>query len=282
MRKILSIEPLGARTVKTAYIPKSSFIRALSVITPQFVYYYINQIVTYESALFIGRYGYSSSLAANNSQLIAALIRILALVIAVAPLLYSFAKEYPVLLPEGNDDTLTKKIWYVCILSMSIALFLNALAAFTGFMQISVDFEKTAENQFSLPLGIGILVYGIITPVTEEVVHRGIIYNRLRRYFGLSVSVVVSSLLFGVSHGNPVQLVYGFVMGILICLIYERYGAFIYPVLFHCIANTMVYIVVRVPLLRNMLFSLPAVLFEIAASLAFIYMIFGYGSTDKS
>ena len=144
----------------------------------------------------------------------------------------------------------------------------------SGFSSSSDAFEKTAANQFSLPVWAGLLVYVLVTPITEEIVHRGVIYNRLRRYFNLPIAVVVSSLLFGISHGNLVQLIYGAVMGVLICLVYERYGAFIYPLVYHCVANAVIYVFMSSPVLRAAVFSVPGIALEALMTVAGVYMIF--------
>ena len=56
-------------------------------------------------------------------------------------------------------------------------------------------------------------------------------------------AVLVSSLLFGVYHGNVVQGVYGFLMGILFALVYDRYKNFYLAVIMHAIVNFVGYFV---------------------------------------
>ncbi len=70
---------------------------------------------------------------------------------------------------------------------------------------------------------------------------RGILYNRMKRCFNDKIALVVSSLLFGIYHGNLVQAVYGTILGLLIAYFYERYKSFAAPVLFHGVANISVF-----------------------------------------
>lgn len=261
--------PLSERVKKTAYMHPNSFVRALSVISPEFVYYYVGQIVTFGLAYVIGTGSYGTEVSAfykEHSLYIAALIRILAVTLAVVPLIPSFMKEYPVILQKKGLNG--RFIIWTVILSVSSSLLFNSLAMVTGFTGTSETFSKTASSQFSLPIWLGIIVYGIVTPITEEIVHRGLIYNRLRRYFNLTIGVLGSSLLFGISHGNRVQLAYGFVMGLMICYVYERYGSFIYPVLFHCFANISVYICMSILLLRQAVTSYAGIMIEAALVIA--------------
>ena len=275
------IKALENRITKTPYMLKNSLARSFSIVTPEFVYYYLNQLVTFGFAYLIGTGQYGTEVSekfSNNSTMWAVLIRITALIIATLPLLWSFAKEYPRILPSPYKRVL--RISYVTILAISSSILVNVIAQASGFTKTSESFAKTASTQFSLPLWLGILVYGIVTPVTEEIVHRGIIYNRLRRYFNLPIAVIAGSLLFGISHGNLVQLVYATLMGIFICCVYERYGSFLYPVLFHCISNTAVYIFMSIPLLRSAVFSVFGIVLEALFTIASLYLIFSEKTID--
>ena len=88
---------------------------------------------------------------------------------------------------------------------------------------------------------IGLVLYGVISPIAEEAIFRGLIYNRMKRCFGWIPALIFSSLLFGAYHGNVVQAVYGMLLGLMIAYSYELYGNFAAPVLFHAIANISVY-----------------------------------------
>ena len=57
----------------------------------------------------------------------------------------------------------------------------------------------------------------------------------------LLLLILISALLFGVYHGNLVQGTYGFVMGILFTIVYEKYKNFYLPVIMHALANLVGY-----------------------------------------
>ncbi len=88
----------------------------------------------------------------------------------------------------------------------------------------------------------GLFLYGILSPLVEEAVFRGLIYNRMKRCFNYPIALILSSLLFGCYHGNLVQAVYGTLLGIIIAYTYELYESFAAPVLFHTVANVSVYV----------------------------------------
>ncbi|MCR5503494.1 MAG: CPBP family intramembrane metalloprotease [Lachnospiraceae bacterium] len=127
------------------------------------------------------------------------------------------------------------------VAGFSSALFLNMLFRILRITELSGRFSETFETQRSVTFSLGILIYAFVSPVTEEILFRGIVYNRMRRLFPVRVAVIVTSLLFGVFHGNPVQGIYGALMGLLITYAYEKTRNFTVPVLIHIAANVIVY-----------------------------------------
>ena len=126
-------------------------------------------------------------------------------------------------------------------LALLTALGLNLLFSLLGLTGSSQGYAQTARAQYGVNFGAGLFLYGVLSPVAEEAVFRGLIYNRVKRCFGYSIALVVSSLFFGCYHGNLVQALYGTLLGLLIAWAYEKYGSFAAPVLFHAAANVSVY-----------------------------------------
>lgn len=133
---------------------------------------------------------------------------------------------------------------YILLLigAVFLALGMNVWMNLTGLTQTSDSYTEIATRQHEVAFGVGILLYGVISPLAEEVVFRGLIYNRMKRIFSVTVSIVACGVLFGVYHGNMVQGIYGCVIGIAITLAYEWYGSFLAPLLFHGAANIGVFI----------------------------------------
>ena len=131
----------------------------------------------------------------------------------------------------------------IVLLGMVLSLGLNFLFSATGFLESSETYNEVAGRQFSRPLFQALVLYGIWSPIIEEVMFRGILYHFLRKYLPLWIGVIGSALIFGVYHGNSVQLVYASMMGVVMALLYEKYQTLIAPVLFHSAANTAIYVV---------------------------------------
>ena len=77
----------------------------------------------------------------------------------------------------------------------------------------------------------------IAAPLAEEIFFRGFLYPSIRDRFGVAGGAAVSSLLFASVHlGLPNQMA-TFVLGVVFCLVYERAGTLVAPVVAHAIFN---------------------------------------------
>lgn len=124
-------------------------------------------------------------------------------------------------------------------LSQGVAMLLEL----TGFTKTSNTFQAVLENQASDALWVALLVYGIVGPVSEELLFRGVIYGYVRRFFDVKTAIVGSAILFGIYHGNLVQAVYAVLMGYFIAYGYEYFAQFRVPLLLHVGMNLLTLIV---------------------------------------
>ena len=102
---------------------------------------------------------------------------------------------------------------------------------FPGYSQVS----ETAFGGQSM--GLMILVVGIIGPVCEELMFRGIIFHRLKDWIRPEIAIVVSAVLFGIYHGNVVQFFYATCMGIMLAIVYDKTGTLWTSIVAHVAAN---------------------------------------------
>ena len=132
----------------------------------------------------------------------------------------------------------------LAVMGVTLSLGLNFLFSITGFTESSEQYSRVAETQFALPLGLACIFYGILSPVVEEMVFRGVVYNALCRHTTNLVGIVGSALLFGAFHGNVVQMVYATLMGVGMAFFYQKYKNLLAAIVFHGAANVAVYLAV--------------------------------------
>lgn len=156
---------------------------------------------------------------------------------------------------ERSRGSRIKEMCSIGVLACTSSLGLNVLLTLTGFADSSGTYRQVAQNQYGVAFAAGLILYGLISPLAEEVVFRGVIFNRMRRFYGPVVAIAASGLFFGAFHGNLVQGVYGGCMGILMAWLYERSGQFVVPLFFHAAANLAVYVTAYIEPLQAVLFT---------------------------
>ncbi len=78
----------------------------------------------------------------------------------------------------------------------------------------------------------------IVAPVVEEIMFRKVLLNKLLP-FGKRLSIIVSAFAFGLFHGNLYQILYAFVLGIILAHITINSGTIKYAIILHVVINTL-------------------------------------------
>jgi len=133
----------------------------------------------------------------------------------------------------------------------------NAIISGIGLADSSAAFQQTANAQFSAPLLLGLLCYGLVTPIVEELLFRGVVFTTGKKLYSFEKAAIISTILFAVYHMNAVQGLYAILMGALVCYFYDYFGSFLWPVLVHVLSNILVYLAGKAGLSQSVLFSLP-------------------------
>jgi len=98
----------------------------------------------------------------------------------------------------------------------------------------SVSFEGLDE--FS-KTRIGLIYLGLIGPIFEELIYRGVILNKLKNY-GMKFSIITSAIIFALSHGNFIQLLQTFFMGLILGYIFMKTNSLFLPMILHIMMNS--------------------------------------------
>lgn len=122
-------------------------------------------------------------------------------------------------------------------IGIAVCIGLNCLIFMTNLAFSSSSYQQTSEVFYSAGVPVQIICLGIIIPVAEELMFRGVLYKRYREQGGFMKSALYSTLLFSIIHGNMVQFLYTFALGLLLCYVYEKFGSFKAPVVLHIVVN---------------------------------------------
>lgn len=126
---------------------------------------------------------------------------------------------------------------FLLLLSVSSCIALNYGIKMSGLMELFPGFEQVAETIYGGSLLEEFLAVALAAPVVEELLFRGLAYKGFKRLWG-KPAMLAASVLFGVYHGNLVQGLYAFLMGMLLIYVYEAFSTIWAPVVFHVAANT--------------------------------------------
>lgn len=127
----------------------------------------------------------------------------------------------------------------IVLLGMAASISLNDWIALSGVITIFDGFEEVAEALYGGNLLIEFLAIAVAAPLIEELIFRGLVYQRLRELSGARTAIILSALYFGVYHMNVVQGIYAFLLGLLLAWVCEKYQTLWAPVLFHASANLL-------------------------------------------
>ena len=130
---------------------------------------------------------------------------------------------------------------FLGIAAVGAVLGLNILLTLSGIVDNSESYQAVVEDQYSAVIWFGLLCFGFVSPIAEEILFRGIIYNCLRRSAPVKPAIFISAMIFGLYHMNTVQGIYAFLIGCLIAYAYEYFGDFRIPIAVHIIANVLAY-----------------------------------------
>lgn len=159
------------------------------------------------------------------------------------------------------------------VLTVCAVFGLNMLLELSGIIGTSESYQEVQAGQFSAFFALGLVCYGLITPIAEELMFRGVVYGRMRSMMNVKAAMVMSALLFGMYHMNAVQGIYGFLMGCLMVYAYEYFGTFKAAVFIHITANVLAYCMRYSGLAASGFVSWPACIVFLAVAAAGLYLL---------
>lgn len=127
---------------------------------------------------------------------------------------------------------------HIVLLAAAFAL---AVCILLGFLpeEMMESYSSMAQYIVSDSLLLSILCTVIVGPITEEVIFRGLVYSRLKKAMPTAIAVVLTSLIFGLMHGQSVWIAYAFVLGLVMNFLVIKTGSILSSILFHILFNLL-------------------------------------------
>lgn len=100
------------------------------------------------------------------------------------------------------------------------------------------NYNNISDLIFGGDFVMTLIAVGVIGPVFEEILFRGLVFGELRKISKVRLAIVIQALLFGVYHMNLVQGTYALIIGLLLGYIYYRSNSIIAPMIVHITINS--------------------------------------------
>lgn len=124
----------------------------------------------------------------------------------------------------------TKRIIPLIMIGIFSATFMNMLIFKIGGAGTSVNMN----------IILVILASGFIGPIMEELLFRYIYLNKLLKFNNENTSIMISTFVFAILHGNLYNIIYAFVIGLILSKIYLKYKNITASIIVHISANLIV------------------------------------------
>ncbi len=202
-------------------------------------------------------------------------------------LCFSHMKRY--LIKEGNAAEKQKLsislIAVLLVLGMSEACFGNAVIeqlfpSDNPYRDLSQSLGFHWKKIINLSFLLSVIADCIIGPIYEEMFFRGVLLRRLHTKLSYPAAAVLSSLLFGLYHVSPVNMIYAFLGGLLFSWILYRTKSLRAAMITHCAGNFSVSLNGQLPFFDET-HSIPAILVTGILMAAGIYLIHRFTKAGK-
>ena len=162
------------------------------------------------------------------------------------------------------------------LISYFIMVLLNLFTM--GFLWIVGNFKGSdvvnpLENVISNSSVLATIIFaGILSPIIEEVLFRGVMLNKLRTY-GDKIAIITTALLFGLFHENFSQFFYAVGLGMIFAYVTLKTGTIKYSIGLHIMINMMGSVIgtqVLNSTIATMIFGIVVWVFVIAGLILFV------------
>ena len=131
------------------------------------------------------------------------------------------------------------------LLGISIALIFNIT-----LYNLNKVFSFTSRfDKLGVPFYVVLICTGILGPILEEILFRGIVYNKLKEFNTNMAAIIICSVLFGIFHMDIINGIYGFGISFMLIYLYEKHSTLHAPILLHVVLNITGLVIIKLGIL---------------------------------
>jgi len=129
-------------------------------------------------------------------------------------------------------------IVFVVLANVALILVKMLVPGFDPNQAQTNDFTQAAGAHQSLAL----IALVLLPPIFEETIFRGFMFPALSKRGGVVWGAVLSSMIFGIAHGQPNLFVYTSILGLILCFMYVRTRSIVPGILLHMANNYLAFL----------------------------------------
>lgn len=164
------------------------------------------------------------------------------LVFFVTGLVYIFIVNLDTKVIFPFEKIKASRLAIIVIIGLSVALVSNYASDMLSSVFSAFGIDNSIDFSYNVDSPLSILLYfvtvALVPALVEEFAFRGIILGTLRKYSD-TVAIVVSAGLFGLMHGNFVQIPFAFCVGLVLGFVVVKTNSLLPSILIHFFNNAI-------------------------------------------
>lgn len=139
-------------------------------------------------------------------------------------------------------EALIAAVVFIPVLLINAAVLIGAQYLAPGSRTGGENVQQFARSSLSWVSYVYLFTAMLIGPVSEEVFHRGFLYNAFRKRVHVSIAVVLQAAIFSLSHPYPiVGLIDIFIFGLMLAAVYHWRKTVLTPTFLHIYFNVLIF-----------------------------------------
>ncbi|MDF2821522.1 MAG: hypothetical protein K0R15_1963 [Clostridiales bacterium] len=130
-----------------------------------------------------------------------------------------------------------KNLFLIFLAGISANLFIASIIELFSITKYFAGYEESISLLSDGNIILSTVLVVIIAPICEELLNRGIVYEKIKAQFTRLPAIIIQAAIFAIMHGNMLQIIYAFILGLLLGYIYEKYKSIYAPIFMHLLFN---------------------------------------------
>lgn len=139
-----------------------------------------------------------------------------------------------------------RTIKYLFGIMVAFVILANLVLMLVKLLIPGFNIDQPQDNEFTAAVdthrSLALVALVLLPPIFEETIFRGFIFPAISKRTGVVGGAVLSSIIFGIAHGQPNLFVYTSILGLLLCFMYVRLHSIVPGVLVHMLNNYLAFI----------------------------------------